>query len=268
MPASGAPSGEPLRPWWRGWTRDQKLAALIGLATVAVAVVGVLVAVLFGSLTLARTPPETLASAGSVDSVQPSIPVAPAPRPEGDCVSLDGQPVACRVPGAHLRVQGLEDCSSAGVLRVLGITTERRFDLVAQQAGDVCLVGPGPGAGSAGATAEDLQRIADGDNVAALLACLGTRDSGSADVACSQAHWGELVADPILAREDQVEGQCVTLAREYTQRAVQSGDEPLLASPLLLSDGSFQCVVHLRNDAALYGSVWHIGGSPLPTRPA
>ena len=124
-----------------------------------------------------------------VPSLSPVSPPATALR---QCVDKGGRESPCSASASGSRVEPMT-CETDAALRSLGVDPEmRQVDVISAIVSGACYLFPGPVAALSGATALDIQQLAEGATVSTLSLCrMG--GAGGNEVACSQAHSMEYV---------------------------------------------------------------------------
>jgi len=206
-------------------------------------------------------------SPGSSTSTSPTDrPTAKPTSTQADCVDETGAGVSCDDTLSYFPTM-LTACAPDDVLRQFGIDpTEQQLDVETMQAGNSCLLRPGPTARSAGATGRDFARLQEGIVDTRFRLCLPT-DQGPL-VPCTKLHHVELVSQAIevgLAPNPDA-SVCIQPARKYTLRSLNDSIGDLQPVLLGLKSGdrpTYRCGV--RSSRTLKDTVWHLGTTPLPT---
>jgi hypothetical protein len=176
------------------------------------------------------------------------------------CIDSGGRVLRCDIDQAGLIVTG-SPCATESALRGLGIDTGlRQLSVVASPTLDGrCRLVPGEVAARAGATAEDIRRLASGETVSSISLCFATEEGP--EIACSRPHAIEYVGPwQDYDGRSQAQTLCDGQARRYTNRTFDSPTEELKLT-LLTLPGSYRCAVEAASP--MDKTVWQIGGRPL-----
>ena len=209
-------------------------------------------------------PPGISSVESSVATAVPSLSPAPPPATAlSQCVDKEGRKSPCSASASGSRVEAMA-CETDAALRSLGVDPEmRQVDVIAAIVSGECYLFPGPVATLSGATALDIERLAEGATVSTLSLCrIG--GAGGNEVACSQAHSMEYVGPwKELSGEAAADAECLRVAKTYTGRGLGEPSEPLKVRRLAAVNGGvdvFRCVVAASDTQLLHESVWQIGG--------
>lgn len=213
-------------------------------------------------------------AAGS-DNTEQTVRPEPDPPPteistdfEEDCFDSENQSSSCGAYRAWFKVSA-DPCDAQGATQALGLDSTVVELLVDTRIyNGICLVRPGEAALSAGAGISDLRSLQAKQPLdPRLVACWNTTNL-NAPIPCNSPHTFESVtAWQPVPDSPTLDAKCRSAAAGYVGDQVDVHGKPLLSRVAHAEiDGipKYRCLVV--SDQALTGSVYHLGGRPLPIK--